>query len=167
MTISSEMQRILALARRSEASDIHIVAGLPPLFRINGEIILADASPLNREDTKRLCFSLLNEEQQKVFEEIWRVLQPGGHLRLWEIDLAERPDTDKEIYIVQLRYRVGEYEVSTGYGQRWPEEMRNRNYYIELAKNAGFQLVESQTNKHTFYLLLQKPKVWYIQQKKM
>lgn len=73
MTISSEMQRILALARRSEASDIHIVAGLPPLFRINGEIILADASPLNREDTKRLCYSLLNEEQQKVFEEDWQI----------------------------------------------------------------------------------------------
>jgi len=73
MAISAEMQRILALARRSDASDIHIVAGLPPLFRINGEIILADAPPLDRDNTKRLCYSLLNEEQQKVFERDWQI----------------------------------------------------------------------------------------------
>jgi twitching motility protein PilT len=73
MAITTEMQRILALARRSKASDIHIVGGLPPLFRINGEIILADSPPLDRDDTRRLCFSLLNEEQQKVFERDWQI----------------------------------------------------------------------------------------------
>lgn len=73
MTDSLEIQRILALARKANASDIHIVAGLPPLFRINGEIILADAPPLQREDTRRMCYSLLNEEQIKVFEEKWQI----------------------------------------------------------------------------------------------
>ncbi|HML75262.1 MAG TPA: PilT/PilU family type 4a pilus ATPase [Anaerohalosphaeraceae bacterium] len=73
MIITTEMQRILALARRAEASDIHIVAGLPPLFRINGEIILADSPPLSREDTKRLSFSFLNDEQIKVFERDWQL----------------------------------------------------------------------------------------------
>lgn len=73
MAISAEMQRILALARRSSASDIHIVAGLPPLFRINGEIILADAKPFSREDSERVCYSLLNEEQKKVFEREWQI----------------------------------------------------------------------------------------------
>jgi twitching motility protein PilT len=73
MIITTEMQRILALARRAEASDIHIVAGLPPLFRINGEIILADSPPLSREDTKRLSFSFLNNEQIKVFERDWQL----------------------------------------------------------------------------------------------
>ena len=61
MAISSEMQRILALARRENASDIHIVANLPPMLRINGEIVLADRPPLAREDTERLCFGMLNE----------------------------------------------------------------------------------------------------------
>jgi twitching motility protein PilT len=73
MSTALEMQKILALARRSNASDIHIVAGLPPLFRINGEIILADAAPLQREDSKRLCYSLLNAEQQAVFERDWQI----------------------------------------------------------------------------------------------
>jgi twitching motility protein PilT len=73
MPITPEMQRILALARRENASDIHIVANLPPTFRINGEIILADMPPLKREDTMRLCFGLLNEEQKKTFEKNWQL----------------------------------------------------------------------------------------------
>jgi twitching motility protein PilT len=73
MAISTEMQRILTLARRENASDIHIVAGLPPTFRINGEIVLADRPPLSREDTARLCMELLNEEQKKTFERNWQL----------------------------------------------------------------------------------------------
>lgn len=73
MKITNEMQKILALARRSNASDIHIVAGLPPLFRINGEVILADSPPLSRDDTKRMCYGLLNAEQIKVFERDWQI----------------------------------------------------------------------------------------------
>ncbi|HUT31612.1 MAG TPA: PilT/PilU family type 4a pilus ATPase [Sedimentisphaerales bacterium] len=73
MAISAEMQRILALARREDASDIHIVAGLPPLFRINGEIVVANRPPLSLEDTAQLCYSLLNEEQRKVFEQDWQL----------------------------------------------------------------------------------------------
>jgi twitching motility protein PilT len=73
MVITNEMQRILALARRANASDIHIVAGLPPLFRINGEIILSDSPPLSRDDTKRMCYSLLNDEQISVFERDWQI----------------------------------------------------------------------------------------------
>ncbi|MHC4060315.1 MAG: type IV pilus twitching motility protein PilT [Planctomycetota bacterium] len=67
------MQRILALARRENASDIHIVAGLPPMFRINGEIVLSNSPPLAREDTARLCLGLLNDEQKKTFERDWQL----------------------------------------------------------------------------------------------
>src|SRR4030042_945252 len=73
MPISAEMERILALARRENASDIHIVANLPPTFRINGEIVLANIAPLKRQDTTRLCYSLLNDEQKKTFERDWQL----------------------------------------------------------------------------------------------
>jgi twitching motility protein PilT len=73
MAITTEMERILALARQENASDIHIVAGLPPMFRINGEIILANKPALTREDTARLCYSMLNEEQKQVFERDWQI----------------------------------------------------------------------------------------------
>ena len=73
MPINEEMARILKLARHSKASDIHIVAGLPPTFRIQGEIILANASPLTREDTKRISYSMLNDEQRTAFEDKWQL----------------------------------------------------------------------------------------------
>ncbi len=73
MPLNRDIQQILALARRENASDIHIVAGLPPMFRINGEIILSNRPALAREDTASLCFGLLNDEQKKVFQENWQL----------------------------------------------------------------------------------------------
>jgi twitching motility protein PilT len=73
MPLTAEMTRILSLARRANASDIHIVAGLPPLFRVAGEIILAEAPPLSREDTRRLTMELLNDEQRQAFEKNWQL----------------------------------------------------------------------------------------------
>ncbi len=71
--LSREMQGVLTLARREQASDIHIVVDMPPMFRINGEIIMAETPPLRIQDTRRLCFSLLNEEQKKTFAETWQL----------------------------------------------------------------------------------------------
>ena len=73
MEISAEMQRLLAFARRENASDIHIVAGLPPLLRINGEIVLSNMTALMKQDTARLSLGLLNEEQQKIFKRDWQI----------------------------------------------------------------------------------------------
>jgi twitching motility protein PilT len=73
MKISNEMQRLLAFARHENASDIHIVAGLPPLLRINGEIVLSNIAALTKQDTARLSLSLLNEEQQKILKQDWQI----------------------------------------------------------------------------------------------
>jgi twitching motility protein PilT len=73
MAVSAEIKKILALARRENASDIHIVVNLPPMLRINGEIVLADTPPLSKEDSARLCFGLLNDEQRKTFERDWQL----------------------------------------------------------------------------------------------
>ncbi len=73
MPIAPEMKRILQFARQSNASDIHIIAGLPPVFRINGEIHLAEAPVVSPKDSARLTYGLLNEEQQKAFELNWQL----------------------------------------------------------------------------------------------
>ena len=73
MPLTPEMRSIFQLARASNASDIHIVAGLPPTFRVSGEIILANVPPLSREDTRRLAYDLLNEEQREAFEADWQL----------------------------------------------------------------------------------------------
>ena len=73
MPTAPEIRGILSLARRENASDIHIVAGLPPMLRINGEIVLSNSPALERDDTAQLCLSLLNEEQKKVLHRDWQL----------------------------------------------------------------------------------------------
>ncbi len=53
---------------RLRASDLHITAGLPPQYRVDGEIISADTEELTPDMTKQLIYSILNEEQRKRFE---------------------------------------------------------------------------------------------------
>ena len=63
-----EMRHILQTARKLGASDIHLVAGLPPAFRLHGEIAFADAGPLTRDDTRRLTLGLLTDEQKRILD---------------------------------------------------------------------------------------------------
>ncbi|MBN1267596.1 MAG: methyltransferase domain-containing protein [Anaerolineales bacterium] len=126
--------------------------------------IVMDARDLqfldNTFSTATAFFSLMylktREDQQKVLHEVWRVLQPGGYLHVWDVDLSERPETDKEVYVVQLRYTVGGVKKETGYGSQWPEEKRGIDYYVKLAELVGFRHVQTETNSHTFYLLFRK-----------
>lgn len=81
------------------------------------------------------------EDRRKVFAEVMRVLRPGGIFRVWDVDLSNRPDTDREIYIVSLRCRVGSVEVETGYGQKWPEQPYGEEDFTNMAVEAGFRLL--------------------------
>ncbi len=54
----------------NKASDLHITAGVPPQLRIDGEIVGTEHDPLTPEVTQAITYSVLNEEQQKRFEEL-------------------------------------------------------------------------------------------------
>lgn len=65
-----ELNDILSVAIRGGASDIHLKAGLPPMFRINGMLVpLKDASRLPPEEISRMAFSIMNEQQKEKFRE--------------------------------------------------------------------------------------------------
>jgi len=126
--------------------------------------IIMDARDLKFLDesfsTATAFFALMylkeKEDHIKVFQEAARVLEPGGILHMWEIDLAELPETDKEFYIVHLRYKIGQEFKETGYGMRWPKEPRGVDYYLKLAAAVGLVEVNSRSVGDTFYLCLQK-----------
>ena len=103
-----------------------------------------------------LMYIRQREDQLKILEEAWRVLKPNGTLHLWEVDLSERPQTDKEFYLVHLFYRISEEVTESGYGQRWPEEPRSEDHYITMAKEVGFRDTSIKRNKNTFYAKLIK-----------
>lgn len=67
------LDRCLASANDFDASDLHLVAGVPPAFRVNGEIIIADEDALAETDITTMADSLLNEQQRKKFEQEWEL----------------------------------------------------------------------------------------------
>ncbi|MCH7761278.1 type IV pilus twitching motility protein PilT [candidate division TA06 bacterium] len=52
-----------------EGSDLHMKVGEPPIFRIHGSLKRTQHPVLTSEDTKKILFSLMKEEQRKRFLE--------------------------------------------------------------------------------------------------
>ena len=67
------LDRLLAAASEFEASDLHLIAGVPPAFRVNGEIIIADEDALTQEEVAAMAQCLLNEQQQRKFDQEWEL----------------------------------------------------------------------------------------------
>jgi twitching motility protein PilT len=68
-----KLDRFLSAAKEFDASDLHLVAGVPPAFRVNGEIIIADEDALSEQSIVEMADSLLNEQQKKKFEQEWEL----------------------------------------------------------------------------------------------
>jgi twitching motility protein PilT len=64
------LDHVLGAARQLGASDVHLKAGLPPVFRIKGDLrTLRDTPPLTPEVIGTFAVNLMNEHQRKHFEE--------------------------------------------------------------------------------------------------
>ena len=64
-----ELNDILKAAVRHGASDVHLKAGLLPVFRINGKLVpLKVPEPLKPEELSAMGAVILTEEQRKKFE---------------------------------------------------------------------------------------------------
>lgn len=70
---TENLDRLLSSVNEFDASDLHLVAGVPPAFRVNGEIIIADEDALTEEEITRMTESLLNEQQKEKFEREWEL----------------------------------------------------------------------------------------------
>jgi twitching motility protein PilT len=65
-----DLNAALTVAIKGGASDIHIKAGMPPMFRVNGQLLpLRDARRLTPEDIARAALSMMTPHQQQVFKE--------------------------------------------------------------------------------------------------
>jgi twitching motility protein PilT len=69
-----ELAEILKATAALGASDLHIVAGRPPMVRVNGVIVpIQGMAALKAEECKPLVYSVLFEEQRARFEESWEL----------------------------------------------------------------------------------------------
>lgn len=92
ISMSQILDRVLSAARQLGASDVHLKAGLPPIFRIKGDLrTVKDVPALTREAIANFAVHVMNDKQRADFEE---------HL---DIDLAYgTPDG--------VRYRVNLFQ---------------------------------------------------------
>jgi ubiquinone/menaquinone biosynthesis C-methylase UbiE len=127
--------------------------------------IVMDARELQFLDdtfnTATAFFSLMyiksRADHAQVFSEAFRVLRPGGQFLIWDVSVPERSDEKKDIYVVPIVVHVASKKVETGYGQRWPKEPHDAAFYVKLADESGFRIVEREESGRTFFLRLQKP----------
>lgn len=59
---------MLRAAREHEASDIHVMAGLAPAFRVSGDIVIADWEAFTREELVELSEVILSKAQLERLE---------------------------------------------------------------------------------------------------
>ena len=63
------MNDLLKALVEKRGSDLHLLAGLPPAIRVNGELVpLKEFGNLSPEDVKTLVYGIMDEEQRRRFE---------------------------------------------------------------------------------------------------
>lgn len=71
--IHPQLDRLLIGGTELSASDLHLIAGVPAAFRVNGEIILADEDAFTPDEVGAMAQSILSEAQRRKFEEEWEL----------------------------------------------------------------------------------------------
>lgn len=64
-----DITELLSLSVERRASDLHLSAGLPPLLRIDGDVLRLDLPPCDPEQVHALIYDIMNDQQRRNFEE--------------------------------------------------------------------------------------------------
>ena len=64
-----DIKELLRFGVTRGASDVHLMAKSPPLFRIDGKLEVSSMETLPPDETKKLIYALLNDQQKQQFEE--------------------------------------------------------------------------------------------------
>ncbi|MFT6397217.1 MAG: twitching motility protein PilT [Bradymonadia bacterium] len=65
-----DLNKVLQVAIKGGASDIHIKAGLPPMFRVNGQLLpLRDAARLTPEEIAKAALNMMTPGQAATFKQ--------------------------------------------------------------------------------------------------
>lgn len=96
-------------------------------------------------------------DHAKVFEELRRVLKPGGRLLIWDVVFPEKKTDPRQIYVMYpIHVQMPKAEISTGYGVKIVEK-QGLEHFLALAKQTGFEVVRKEPQKGWFSLELKKP----------
>jgi len=65
----SELEKLFRAMEKQGASDLHLKPGQPPLFRISTELKKVGNTTLDRQEVRKLIFSIMSDEQKSAFRE--------------------------------------------------------------------------------------------------
>jgi twitching motility protein PilT len=72
--MTSVLDKVLGAARQLGASDVHLKVGLPPIFRVKGDLrTVANVPPLTKESIEEFGFGMMNPRQRDIFDKNWDV----------------------------------------------------------------------------------------------
>jgi twitching motility protein PilT len=64
-----ELQELFKFAVQHNASDLHLTANMPPIIRVNGNLVKLNIQPLSSDEIKQILYQhILTEEQIERFE---------------------------------------------------------------------------------------------------
>ena len=63
-----DVKELLRFGVNRGASDIHLMAKSPPLFRVDGKLEATSLEVLTPDETKKMIYALLNDQQKQQFE---------------------------------------------------------------------------------------------------
>jgi len=64
-----DIAELLAFGVKSNASDLHLSAELPPMIRVDGDIRRINVPPLDNKTVHNMIYDIMNDKQRKDFEE--------------------------------------------------------------------------------------------------
>lgn len=67
------LDELLRIAVERKSSDIHLTVGLPPMIRVDGELTPLQYQKLDAQDTQRLIYETLTDDNIKKFEQTHEV----------------------------------------------------------------------------------------------
>ena len=77
--MNPDLNALIGAALDLRASDLHIIAGVPPSFRVNGEILFADRDAMTSSGAEEMSYSILTEAQRREFEREWELCVSVPH----------------------------------------------------------------------------------------
>ena len=96
------------------------------------------------------------EVQEKVFTEVFRVLEPGGHFLLWDAKIPTKPDTDLDVVVITQTIELPDKTIQTGYGCRWPEKELTLEHYSNLGRKQGLTVSQQVDSEGKLYIKFKK-----------
>jgi SAM-dependent methyltransferase len=93
----------------------------------------------------------------KVFEEVLRVLRPGGRFMVWDTIIPPCDGRPQNLFVVPVRIAIDDRVIRTGYGVPWPNNDRDMQFYLNLGTEAGFTVTQARaTGNHSFQAVFEK-----------